>query len=61
MPMRSELADPTTRSGDVAAVDDGLWVVIGLCAIGLLLSINLAVYVEPVDQIPILIAQYNLW
>jgi hypothetical protein len=57
MPMRGELRGPAGRSDDNAAADIGA--IIGFCLIGLAISIYLALSVQGLDQIPVLIVQYN--
>jgi hypothetical protein len=61
MPNRAELAIPAMRASTVAAAEDAwakdAWLIVGICATGLILSLYLAVGAVPSDQIPTLIAQ----
>jgi hypothetical protein len=57
MPMRGELAMPATQQQPQAR-DSGAWVVIGFCFIGLLLSLYFAS--QSLDDLPLLVVQYNL-
>jgi len=59
MPMRGELAAPASRSENGAQEGD-VWMVIGFCLIGLVVSLYFALTAQSFDQIPLLIVQYNL-
>ena len=61
MPMRGELAAPTLRAISSNAADDRqAWLLVGLCAIGVLAATCTALNFVPFDQIPMLVAQFNL-
>jgi hypothetical protein len=60
MPMRNELSLPTMRSTDVMGAERDIWAVLGFCLIGLLTTIYFAFSATPLDQIPLLVMQYNL-
>jgi len=66
MPMRGELAVPATRSDKgAAAAGQGLWVrerlvpelwvLVGFCAVGLLIALLLTVYAPPGDETAMLV------
>ena len=57
MPMRGELAVPTPRS-QPNTQDDSAWAVIAFCLIGLL--VTLYHISQSLDQLPLLVMQYNL-
>jgi hypothetical protein len=61
MPMRDELAMPTTRSTVSAFAESDAWAVISFCLIGLTMAIYFAVSSQPLDQMSVLITQANLW
>jgi hypothetical protein len=58
MPNRSELAVRAIQLNNHAADEDGVWTVVGLCAIGALLSIIFAAYFQVLDQLPVLMSQF---
>jgi hypothetical protein len=60
MPMRGELAAPGSRSEDGGAGEGDVWAVVGFCLIGLAVSLYMALSAQSLDQIPLLIVQYNL-
>jgi hypothetical protein len=59
MPMRGELAAPASRSEHGGGEAD-TWAVIGFCLIGLIISLYFALSAQALDQLPLLIVQYNL-
>jgi hypothetical protein len=60
MPMRGELPIPAMQSNISKSVEPGAWAVIGFCLTGLAISIYVASS-QPLDQISLLIMQYNLF
>jgi hypothetical protein len=61
MPMRSELAVSAARLNGGPAADPGLFAVVVFCLTGLAVTVYFAVTATPLDQIPLLIEQANLW
>ena len=59
MPMRGELAIPAMPLDAGASIVHDLWPIIGFCLIGLAVSIVFAASSTPLDQISLLIMQYN--
>jgi|HubBroStandDraft_1064217.scaffolds.fasta_scaffold1183948_1 hypothetical protein len=59
MPMRGELAVPALRS-ETGAADEVIWAIVGFCLIGLAISLCFALSAQPLDQVPLLVLQYNL-
>ena len=58
MPMRGDLAVPIRRS----EISDGsLLPIFCFCAIGLLMTLYFALSQPSFDQLPLLVAQYNLF
>jgi hypothetical protein len=60
MPMRNELAAPSMRLPKVAPVYREAWAIIAFCFIGLAVSLYFAAQNVALDQVPLLIVQYNL-
>jgi len=60
MPNRGELAVRVMQHDDGAAAEADAWLIIGMCAVGFLISIYLAVQCQPIAEIPLLVVQYNL-
>jgi hypothetical protein len=58
MPNRGELAVRAVPPDSTAAEADA-WLIIGLCAIGFLISSYLAVHAQPLADLPTLVVQYN--
>jgi hypothetical protein len=61
MPMRGELPISGMCSNIEEPVESGVLEVIGFCLIGLAVTMYFAVSATPLDQIPLLIEQANLW
>lgn len=61
MPMRGELVVPAMRPDAGATAEHDAWPIIGFCLIGLAMSIYFSVIETPLDQIPVLIIQANLF
>jgi hypothetical protein len=62
MPMRGELVIPATQSTpEWELSDQGIWAVLGFCLIGLFVTFCFALSALSFDQLPLLIAQYNLF
>ena len=57
--MRNELVVPN-RADDRAAPDHQPWIVIGCCALAYVASLYVALPYFSLDELPILIVQYNL-
>jgi hypothetical protein len=58
MPMRGELGVPARRS---EISKDSLLPIFCFCSIGLLMTLYFALSQLPFDQLPLLVAQYNLF
>jgi hypothetical protein len=58
--MRNELAIATSLDAGATANRD-VWPIIGFCFIGLAVSLYLSLIAAPLNQIPLLITQYNLF
>ncbi len=62
MPMRGELVIPATQSrAEWELSDQDVWAVVGFCLIGLFVTFCFALSALNLDQLPLLIAQYNLF
>ena len=59
MPNRGELAGPITHADRSAEMVDATWAVVRFCAIGTVLALYFAVYAQPLERLPMLIAQLN--
>jgi hypothetical protein len=60
MPNRGELAIRVMHYDDGAPAEADAWLIVGMCAVGFLISTYLAVHCQPIADIPTLVAQYNL-
>lgn len=60
MPMRNELAVPRRHAAPVNASYDDMLAVLAFCLFGVVASLYLAVHSVGLDQLPLLIVQYNL-
>lgn len=58
MPNRRDLAMPRARAESRASASDDAWTIIGLCAIGWLMSLYFAVSHLGIDAVPRLMAQF---
>ena len=58
MPMRNELTFPARTAN--TEPDGDAWAIVGFCLTGLIASLYLAATSLPLDDIPVLIVQYNL-
>ena len=56
--MRNELTFPV-RTADTEP-DRDAWAIVGFCLTGLIASLYIAAISLPLDEIPVLIVQYNL-
>ena len=61
MPMRGKLPIPAIQSNISKSAGSSAWAVIGFCLTGLAISMYVAASSQPLDQISLLIIQYNLW
>ncbi len=61
MPMRGELAVPAMRPDAGATAEHEVWAIIAFCLIGLAMSFYFSVISTPLDQIPVLVMQSNLF
>jgi hypothetical protein len=59
MPNRGELALRHVPVPDSTAADADAWLIIGLCAVGFLISAYLAFHAQPLADLPTLVVQYN--
>lgn len=61
-PSRADFAIPATRSRSEWELSDrSIWAVICFCLIGLLVTFGFALSVIGLDQLPVIMAQYNLF
>jgi hypothetical protein len=60
MPNRGELAVRAIQYDNAATTEADAWLILGICAIGFLISICLAIHAQPLADIPMLVVQYNL-
>ena len=61
MPNRGDLADPALRKKLSDSTNQDNFPIISFCLIGLLISVSLALGSQHLDQISLLILQYNGW
>jgi len=61
MPNRGDLADPALRIRLSDSTHQDIFPIISFCLIGLLISVSLALGSQHLDQISLLILQYNGW
>ena len=59
MPMRGELAIRDASLDVGASTKRDLWPILGICLIGLAVSVYISASITPFNQIPLLIMQYN--
>jgi hypothetical protein len=55
--VRAERLYRTNAKRDNRSETDGIWLVVGLCVIGALLSIDFAAYFQVLDKLPMLVTQ----
>ena len=56
--MRNELTFPIRTAN--TTLDSDVWAIVGFCLTGLAMALYFTVTTLPLDEVPLLIAQYNL-